>query len=96
MPSGEDWKGICASCRSSQIMTGDGRQFIYCNAMIRPVTFRVLHCSEHHSPTDMSLGMMQEIAWRIINKKGQRKIGFVSPQEWERLKAKPESDDDPT
>ena len=77
-------RGLCGSCRNSQIRTHDnGESLVECGQFyehVHKVTRPVKECSEYLAKNAATEREMRETAWIIEVKKGKN-IGFISPLE---------------
>ena len=73
---------LCDTCRRALICRGaaDSQELIYCSALGRQVTMRVLECNSYVGINDMTIFEMDQIAWKIDSKPGG-KFGFQPPSD---------------
>ena len=79
---------LCLSCRNATVVKGlaESEMIVYCSAL--PARYDILHhsvdqCSKYddrrHPPP---LAIMSKIAWPIVTDRSGKKIGFMSPQDY--------------
>lgn len=82
---------LCRTCRNAHVIRGvNNQQIVRCSAGVDVVTlrFEVAECNRYHSAGEPSLYEMEEIAWRLITKKGGRAYGFVDADEFKKRESR--------
>lgn len=89
---------LCKSCRNGMVRSNDGgKQQVICTYNgyneSSVVPFKVVQCNRYFNRSEISLGDMEEVAWRVVPKKGGSP-GFVNPQEFVRIQEREKRRDD--
>lgn len=84
---------LCVTCRHAMILAGsalaDERTF--CDAAPRGhdrIVFKVTACTKYDDKARPSFNQMQQIAWELRTDKKGHRIGFMSPIDSTRMRAK--------
>lgn len=85
---------LCDSCRNATVVEGMGlsERHVYCHAVSKNITFKVMNCNGFDNKGQPSLYDMRQTAFYLMTNKGkvENKIGFVSASEYRKGR---ESDD---
>lgn len=80
---------LCYSCDWSLVMKGfrDSDEIVYC---LRPypdirIPFPVRECSGYFDKNAASKEDMEKMAWILLSKRIERKVGFVKAEEFRRI-----------
>ena len=87
---------LCSTCRLALHIKAaqSGAETLICLASPPPhlrITQPVGRCTGYLDRTQPTLWDMQQIAWQLMTDKGGRKIGFLSPEEFENRRNSPPS-----
>jgi hypothetical protein len=80
---------LCRTCRHARVIAGTSLndEVIICGELPTPysrITFKVTECSEYKNRAVPTLGAMQEIAWQLRTDRDGRRVGFMSPDDFEK------------
>ncbi len=75
---------LCSTCSNGTVIRGDTRIYTSCSIIRKPIEFPVKDCTGFYHTSLPSLYEMKEIAWPLATDKKGRRVGFMSPQEFDR------------
>ena len=81
-------ENLCRGCRKATFIKGHAwsKEVVYCSSLGSYVKFPVAECSDYDDKNLVSLGAMKDVAWVLVPKKSGQPMGFVSQQDFQKMR----------